>query len=59
MTPKRTLRTVWVLLGHYRHKPSDPLGVYRTYKRGKAALDSVAFTGAYAEVCLSRMEIKA
>jgi hypothetical protein len=48
---------VWVLIGHYTRKPGDLLGVYRTYPRGKRALDAAAICGSYAEVELKKCEV--
>lgn len=48
---------VWVLLGHYKRKPSDFMGVYEHYERGKQALDALGFIGVYQEVELKRVLI--
>lgn len=48
---------VWVLLGHYKRKPSELMGVYEYYERGKQAMDALAFIGAYNEIELKRVEI--
>jgi hypothetical protein len=54
---KKEPRPVWVLIGHYRRKPSELLGVYREYERGKNALDAAGICGDYHEVMLTRMEV--
>ena len=54
---KKERRPVWVLIGHYRRKPSELLGVYREYERGKNALDAAAICGDYHEVALTTMEV--
>lgn len=48
---------VWVLLGHYKRKPSELMGVYQNYERGKQALDALGFIGHYNEVALTRVAI--
>lgn len=54
---KKERAPVWVLIGHYRRKPSELLGVYREYERGKGSLDAAAICGDYHEVELKRMDI--
>lgn len=46
---------VWVLLGHFKRKPSELLGVYQHYERGNEALHALAFVGAHNEVELKRV----
>ena len=48
---------VWVLIGHYKRKPSELMGVYAHYERGKQALDALGFIGAYHEVALTRIKL--
>lgn len=48
---------VWVLLGHFKRKPSELLGVFEYYERGNDALNALAFIGAHNEVELKRVEI--
>lgn len=48
---------VWVLLGHYKRKPSELMGVYEHYDRGKQAMDALAFIGHYNEIELKRVEV--
>jgi hypothetical protein len=48
---------VWALLGHYKRKPSELMGVYRHYERGKQALDALAFIGHYNEIELKRVPL--
>lgn len=55
---KKERQPVWVLIGHYQRKPSELLGVYREYERGKAALDAAGICGDYHEVALTRMEVR-
>lgn len=50
-------RDVWVLLGHYARKPSELMGVYEHYERGKQALDALAFIGHYKEVELKHIAV--
>lgn len=54
---KKEPNPVWVLIGHYKRKPSELLGVYRDYERGKNGLDAAGICGSYHEVVLSRMEV--
>lgn len=56
---KRAIRVVWVLIGHYRRKPSELLGVYHSYPRGRKGLDAAAICGSYHEVALSKTEVRA
>lgn len=50
-------KDVWVLIGHYKRKPSELMGVYAHYERGKQALDALGFIGAYHEVALTRITL--
>jgi hypothetical protein len=51
------VKEIWVLIGHYKRKPSEILGVYEHYERGIQALNALAFIGAYNEVALTRTTI--
>jgi hypothetical protein len=58
MTERQAVRVVWVLIGHYRRKPSELLGVYHRYPSGRKALDAAAICGSYHEVALSKMAVR-
>lgn len=46
---------VWVLLGHFKHKPSELLGVFEHYERGSEAMQGLGFIGVHNEVELKRV----
>jgi hypothetical protein len=48
---------VWVLLGHFKRKPSELVGVYEHYQRGKECLDGLGMIGVYNEVELKRVTV--
>jgi hypothetical protein len=48
---------VWVLLGHFKRKPSELLGVFEHYQRGKECLDGLGFIGVHNEVELKRVAV--
>lgn len=48
---------VWVLLGHFKRKPSELLGVFEHYERGKESLDGLGFIGVHKEVELKRITV--
>ena len=48
---------VWVLVGHFKRKPSELMGVYEHYERGKQALDALGFIGVHHEVALTRVKV--
>lgn len=48
---------VWVLVGHFKRKPSELLGVYEHYDRGKDFLDGYGFIGVHNEVELKRVTL--
>lgn len=48
---------VWVLLGHPKRKPSELMGVFEHYERGKQAMDALSFIDAYHEIELKRVMV--
>lgn len=48
---------VWVLIGHYKRKPSELMGVYEHYERGSEAMQALGWIGVYQEVELKRVAI--
>ena len=48
---------VWVLLGHFKRKPSELLGVYEHYERGNESMQGLAFIGVHNEVELKRVTV--
>ena len=48
---------VWVLLGHFKRKPSELLGVFEHYERGNEAMQGLGFIGVHNEVELKRVTV--